>query len=363
MLIAQDPHHQLVNASQAGRQIPYICPGCQGPVRLKRGSVMTAHFAHFQGSDCQVFSEGETHEHVTGKQQLAAWFAASGYSVQLEAGLTALHQRPDLLVQTDVTPPLAIEFQCSPLSVTRLAARTHGYWQHGYQVLWILGQPYQRKLRSTSKALKFLQYHPHWGVHLLFWQVETASLQLIHHILTLDAEPLTYQRWSLKSARQPVAAFQQFQPIVSNPTPPEEHLEHYHRQLLLARLRHQHAFDDLQRYCYQRGGTIAQLPDWTIPRVPELPLLTVPYLVWYGHVFGQLRQEPTVITHERLQALLWAELQPLLARQACLRDQGTLHRQLLLAITARLDQQHVIQRRGRDWTLNQAALKWERPKF
>jgi competence protein CoiA len=211
--------------------------------------------------------------------------------------------------------------------------------------------------------LKFLQYHPHWGVHLLFWQVETASLQLIHHILTLDAEPLTYQRWSLKSACQPVAAFQQFQPIVSNPTPPEEHLEHYHRQLLLARLRHQHAFDDLQRYCYQRGGTIAQLPDWTIPRVPELPLLTVPYLVWYGHVFGQLRQEPTVITHERLQALLWTELQPLLARQACLRDQGTLHRQLLLAVTTRLDQQHVIQRRGRDWTLNQAALKWERPKF
>ncbi|MDV2576361.1 competence protein CoiA family protein [Lactiplantibacillus plantarum] len=54
----------------------------------------------------------------------------------------------------------------------RLAARTQGYRQHGYQVLWLLGRPYQRQLHLNSKALKFLQYQQRWGLFLLFWTLK-----------------------------------------------------------------------------------------------------------------------------------------------------------------------------------------------
>lgn len=158
MLIAMDAQHQLVNAATADRQSDYHCPGCVQPVRLKRGAVVVPHFAHVHATDCDAFSEGESTEHLRGKQQLATWFATSGYTVRLEAGLPDLHQRPDILVQRGTAQPLALEFQCSPLSVARLAARTQGYRQHGYQVLWLLGRPYQRQLHLNSKALKFLQY-------------------------------------------------------------------------------------------------------------------------------------------------------------------------------------------------------------
>lgn len=99
MLIAMDAQHQLVNAATADRQIEYYCPGCVQPVRLKRGAVIVPHFAHVHATDCDAFSEGETTDHLRGKQQLATWFAASGYTVRLEAGLPEIHQRPDILVR------------------------------------------------------------------------------------------------------------------------------------------------------------------------------------------------------------------------------------------------------------------------
>ena len=358
MLVAVNGQHQLINARQAERQGHYFCPGCTGAVRLKRGSVMVAHFAHTQAADCQVFSEGESNEHLLGKQQLAAWFTASGYVVQLEAGLPGVHQRPDLLVQRGTQPPLALEFQCSPLSVQRLAERTQGYWQHGYQVLWLLGEPYHQRLRLHGKALKFLQYYQQWGAYLVFWHVRGAKLQLLHHLLTLDAEPLSYQTFWLDTHLQLVSDLQQFKARQRDSPLPAEHVHRYYRRLMVARLRHQQVFTDLQTYCYQQGGAIGKLPAWTIPKRPQLPLLTVPYIVWYSHIFCQLKRQPALITTAQLQALLWSQLRPLLARGACLRLRGQLCHQLIMSMMMQLVSQQVIIRAGQQWCLNFNQLGW-----
>lgn len=358
MLIAMDAQHQLVNAATADRQSDYHCPGCVQPVRLKRGAVVVPHFAHVHATDCDAFSEGESTEHLCGKQQLATWFATSGYTVRLEAGLPDLHQRPDILVQRGTGQPLALEFQCSPLSVARLAARTQGYRQHGYQVLWLLGRPYQRQLHLNSKALKFLQYQQRWGTFLLFLDVQSASVRLLHHILTLDAEPLTYQTSRLDTRSQSVLSLQQLTPKMSSPTLPSAHLQRYYQQLLVARLRHQRGFDVLQADCYQRGGTIAQLPSWTMPTTPQVPLLSVPYLVWHAHVFFALRQRPGCLTGPQIKALLWDQLRPLLARRACLQSRGQLAQQLIAAMIVTLGEQQVLIQRGTDWQVNSQQLRW-----
>ncbi|ALO04587.1 competence protein CoiA family protein [Lactiplantibacillus paraplantarum] len=358
MLMAMNDCQQLINAATADRQLAYQCPGCSQPVRLKRGSVVVPHFAHVHVTDCHIFSEGETAEHLCGKQLLATWFAASGYKVRLEAELADLHQRPDVLVQRATAPPLALEFQCAPLSVDRLAARTHGYWRHGYQVLWLLGRPYQRQLHLNSKALKFLQYQQQWGPYLLFLHVTTANVQLLHHILTLDAEPLSYQSYWLNTKQQSVTNLRRFTATIDTLPLTTNHLQRYYQYLMLARLRHQHVFEQLQAYCYHRGGTIAQLPSWTIPTIPQLPILAVPYLVWHGHVFGALRQRTGDLTSGQLRALIWHQLRPLLARRVCLHARGQLLQQQITVIMTMLVDQRVIIKQGSVWQINAQQLKW-----
>lgn len=154
MLIAINHQHQQITAHKdLSKQDHYSCPACQSPVHLKAGSVMRPHFAHFKKAHCAVFSEGETEEHILGKQQMYDWLKSKGYPVEMEAYLPELMQRPDLLMKWK-NQDIAIEFQCSSLSIEKLSARTEGYINKGYKVIWILGEQftYQRKLTAFQKA-------------------------------------------------------------------------------------------------------------------------------------------------------------------------------------------------------------------
>jgi len=359
MLMAVDAQQQLVSALDADRQGHYFCPGCATSVYLKRGSVVTPHFAHNSLTDCHIFSEGETAEHLRGKQQLAAWFAANGYMVKLEAGLPALHQRPDILVKRANQPPLALEFQCSPLSLDRLVERTQGYWQNGYRVLWLLGSPYQHHLKLHGKAIKFIQYYSQWGCYLLFWQAKTATLRLVYQLLTVDTEPLSYQEQVFGLHQGTVDELLQFSPTLT-PSPESTHsVQQYYQQLMLARLRQTPNFRELQTYCYQRGGTLAQLPAWVVSQRPQIPVLQRPYLVWYLHVFGCLLTWVGTISTTELTTLVWEQLQPVLTRHACIRYPGTLHRQLVARLIALLAQQRVLIWQDNNWSLNRQQLCWQ----
>ena len=164
---------QLVFADEATGRTGYCCPGCHEPVILRRGQHKIAHFAHRPVSQCQL-SEGETTEHLLGKRQLFQWYRQQGRSVALEVYLAQIAQRPDLLL-TDGDQRVAIEFQCSPLSLHRLRERNAGYRQCGIAVHWLLGAPYQRRRLQRGKVAQFTQWvggRP----GLLFWDTRLGHL-------------------------------------------------------------------------------------------------------------------------------------------------------------------------------------------
>lgn len=145
---------ELVFAQSAQPGERYYCPACRQPVRLRRGQSRVTHFAHLPGADCAV-SEGETGEHLRGKQQLFRYLRAQGLQPCLEVYLPAINQRPDILVKRG-RRLVAVEFQCSPLTADRLRARNRGYAQLGIKPVWLLGCPYRHHL-SRAKVAQFTQ--------------------------------------------------------------------------------------------------------------------------------------------------------------------------------------------------------------
>lgn len=164
---------QLVLADNAHDKTGYSCPGCHEPVILRRGRHKIAHFAHRPGSQCQL-GEGETAEHLLGKRQLLQWYRQRGEQVELEVYLPQIAQRPDLLL-IERGHRVAIEFQCSPLSLKRLRERNAGYRQCGIGFHWLLGAPYQRRHLQGPKIAQFTQ-EVAGQPGLLFWDTRVGRL-------------------------------------------------------------------------------------------------------------------------------------------------------------------------------------------
>ncbi|WP_018659447.1 competence protein CoiA [Allofustis seminis] len=158
MLCAYNDHQELVQADyQLNRDQKYFCPSCRQRVYLKKGALMIPHFAHFKSCSQFAFSEGETVEHLQGKRVLAEWFSQLGAkSIEMEAYLPKLQQRPDVLVELDASSKIAVEFQCSPISAQKLSKRSLGYLMVDYFPLWIFGRRYRnKKISPTVQAGMF----------------------------------------------------------------------------------------------------------------------------------------------------------------------------------------------------------------
>lgn len=141
----------------------FFCPGCKERIFLKNGNQKVAHFSHYRESDCHSFSEGETHAHLIGKIKLWEWCKSQGLSVEMEAWLPSLQQRPDLLITLTDSKKIAIEYQCSPISFKKLKERTEGYHSIGYEVLWICGVEYIPGNRLKDKQTNFYTWSDHFG--------------------------------------------------------------------------------------------------------------------------------------------------------------------------------------------------------
>ena len=138
MLQARNQKGQMINLLQeipAKRQ-EFFCPLCQNPVRLRQGEVMRAHFAHVSLENCHFFSENESQEHLALKEMLYQVLLSQGEEVALEAPIKEVSQVADVLVNHRI----ALEVQCSRLSLKRLKERTLAYHQAGYYVCWLLGK-------------------------------------------------------------------------------------------------------------------------------------------------------------------------------------------------------------------------------
>lgn len=172
--------NDLVDAQNAPRRKDYRCPACHEFVRLHRGTQMMPYFAHLPRTTCVVANENETPEHLVGKRQLAQFFASWGPS-ELEHVLMRINQRADVWVSRP-TQPVAIEFQCSPLDLTRVSERTAGYQQIGCYPFWILGHRYSQQHLNWALIERFAGWLPGWELCLLFWDVTHRCLQVEHHL-------------------------------------------------------------------------------------------------------------------------------------------------------------------------------------
>lgn len=126
-------------ASRKLQRVDYICPDCNGILRLRYGKKYTPHFVHQKKCQNRSFSDGESYVHLKGKFEIAKLLKSANYSFVIEPYLPFIKQRPDLLVTLKSGQKIAIEFQCSPISSELIRTRTEGFLKHGIQVIWIAG--------------------------------------------------------------------------------------------------------------------------------------------------------------------------------------------------------------------------------
>ncbi|WP_461239705.1 competence protein CoiA [Paucilactobacillus sp. N302-9] len=173
MIMASDGQ-EMIHANEAILKKTYYCPVCQEHVFLKAGQIKMKHFAHQRGSQC-VDAEPESVEHFLGKEQLFYWAKCQNYSPKYEVYFPEIKQRADLIFRINERP-VAIEFQCSPLSIEQLDMRNKGYRQINIPVYWVLGAPYQNKQLSHAKISQFTQCFNNQP-QILFWNTKIEQFE------------------------------------------------------------------------------------------------------------------------------------------------------------------------------------------
>ncbi|MGG5341302.1 competence protein CoiA [Enterococcus sp. AZ020] len=158
--------------------VQYFCPICEAVVQIKNGRIKIPHFAHYNRSHCPFAADGETQEHLSLKEMFAAWCESEGLAYELEKYLPEINQRPDLLIGK-----IAVEFQCSPLSLSRLIERSKNYRDNGYQVVWICGKKLLRDFNSLTELAKNLCYYSeNIGFYLWAADWQKKELSLYFHL-------------------------------------------------------------------------------------------------------------------------------------------------------------------------------------
>lgn len=174
MLVALNHKQQLINLAESSIQIDrgsFHCPSCQAPVRLKRGSIVRAHFAHVSKAACLGYWENESAQHLSLKSRLYHWLKRE-CRVELEKVLSHIQQVADLMVEDK----LALEVQCSSLPISRLVERTRSYQEVGYRVFWLLGKELWLGERLTDLQRQCLYFSQRLGFYL--WELDAEKEEL-----------------------------------------------------------------------------------------------------------------------------------------------------------------------------------------
>ncbi|SDQ88827.1 competence protein CoiA [Virgibacillus salinus] len=133
----------------------FSCPTCNEPVMMKAGTQMIPHFAHHSKNNCPSSEGGEGAYHERGKMLLYQWLKHQQLTVQLEAYLPAIRQRPDILISIN-NKLVAIEYQCARVPVEQIRERNEGYLSVGITPIWILGA--NRLTQHNRNHLKIDQF-------------------------------------------------------------------------------------------------------------------------------------------------------------------------------------------------------------
>ncbi|PLS34062.1 hypothetical protein CYV26_11145 [Carnobacterium maltaromaticum] len=271
MLIALNNQNKHVLAHEEGKKnkVHYLYPVCKGSVCLKKGEIKLPHFAHLQSEKCQVFSEGETEEHLIGKRVLYNWFIQQGIPCQLEAYIPSLKQRPDLVIWLSSDQPCAIEFQCSPLSIKRLQERTQGYKSAGYAIYWILGSAFLPKKNFSMSQRAFFTYRQDLGFQLYY--LDAFKKQILCLVRIREEEPskkISYQSIYFNIVK-PKNTIRKLIGILNNLKKAQQlnrnekgaqHLLYAHFYLNQSRFYRTAEMKKFQQYLYERGESLVTIP-------------------------------------------------------------------------------------------------------
>ena len=238
MFIAMDKHQERWNCMEEIPPVaagPFYCLACQSEVRLKNGSVLRAHFAHVELQQCPYHHEAESMEHLELKASLYDWGSKEART-EVEYYLPEFQQIADLLV---VDKKLALEVQCSPLSLERLKERSDAYRAHGYQVYWLLGKKLWLKERLSNLQAGFLYFSQNRGFHL--WELDLAKKEVrLQYLIHEDLRGrLHYKTEVFSFGKVPLLEMLRTpylkQPLQQLPVDLDQHFLSYVRQQLFYR--------------------------------------------------------------------------------------------------------------------------------
>lgn len=179
MLLAVNDKNEKILAEDASKSQTYRCPSCKDRLILKEGKIISAHFAHYPKTRCSSFSEGESMEHIQGKKLLYRWLSHYYPTVELEAFLPHIQQRPDLCFESEKKENICVEFQCSPLSRDEMIKRTLTYHRHSYLVWWVLGPELQPAPGRLSALQRLFVFPGRAGPSIIQLNIRQQRLELL----------------------------------------------------------------------------------------------------------------------------------------------------------------------------------------
>lgn len=173
------------------RKEQFYCPTCHGEVIIRAGPVTIPHFAHRTTADCPSTAGGEGSYHEKGKLLLYQWLKKHNVNVQLEPYLHDVKQQPDVLLHLKKRM-IAIEYQCTKISITELQKRNKGYINAGITPIWILGahlfkRSGTHRLRVNSFLLQCMhQFNASFPLTLYFFCSDSSQLLTVQHLYLLS---------------------------------------------------------------------------------------------------------------------------------------------------------------------------------
>lgn len=261
------------------KRIKYIyVPGCKQKLIVKAGKQKAMHFAHYKKT-CHLFSEGETQEHLQGKYQLYHWLKEIGLNSQIEAYMSNLKQRPDIISSLQSGEKIVFEFQCAPISTEKLISRSYGYANKKLKFFWILGQRYRLKKKLTQQIAQFIRWTPNLGFYLIYLDVGHKRFEICYAIQQADYVPIKY----LKHYAYSLKELHHFLHIKHKPKYFPLTLIEIKQQMANFRSRifyNDPGLRNLRNKCYVRGLTLYEIPTDVFPQRYCPPIYRVPSFIW-----------------------------------------------------------------------------------
>jgi competence protein CoiA len=291
MLAAFNKMGKIVYAStDLKREENYFCPVCKKDVQLKFGTHMRPHFAH--NAKCLTNSTGETQEHQSLKEVIFYWLKQDKANyVELEAYLSETEQRPDILINRSI----ALEIQCSSLSIQRLIERCSAYKKIGITVIWLCGEKLHLNGKLSSLNRAFMNYTQNVGFY--YWELDHQK-QLIRLLFNIEEtldHKIYYDVFCLPFYKLPLLNILKLPQKVSSTSarryPKEKIIKHYLRELQQKLYFQDKKILYLQEKLYRQGKNILALPKYFYYPVNRLLACAEDPISWKLPFYHHLKQE------------------------------------------------------------------------